>query len=276
VPARPGAGALAVCQDRLAEKDFCRRLGLATAPYAAVPDGAALAQAVAEIGVPSVLKAAREGYDGKGQVMLSAAGQAAEAWARIGARPAVLEGFVDLAMELSVIVARAPDGATVCYPPVENRHRNHVLAETRVPAAISPALAAEAEATARTLAEAIGLEGVLAVEMFLDRQGRLMVNEMAPRPHNSGHWTLDACATSQFEQLVRAVCGLPLGSVARTADAVMTNLLGDDAEAWPALLAEPGARLHLYGKADARPGRKMGHVTRLYPFGRLPDPPPAP
>lgn len=267
VPARPGPQVLAVCQDRLAEKEFARRLGLATAPYAAVPDGTALAGAVAEIGTPAVLKAAREGYDGKGQTMLSAAGEAAEAWQRIGARPAVLEGFIDLAMELSVIVARGPDGAMLCYPPVENRHRNHILAETLVPAEISPELAAEAGDMARRLAEAIGLEGLLAVEMFLDREGRLMVNEMAPRPHNSGHWSIDACATSQFEQLVRAVCGLPLGSVERLADAVMTNLLGDDIEAWPTLSAEPGARLHLYGKAEARAGRKMGHVTRLFPFG---------
>jgi 5-(carboxyamino)imidazole ribonucleotide synthase len=199
--------------------------------------------------------------------MLSAAGEAAEAWQRIGARPAVLEGFIDLAMELSVIVARGPDGAMLCYPPVENRHRNHILSETLVPAGISPGLAAEATEMARTLAGAIGLEGLLAVEMFLDRDGRLMVNEMAPRPHNSGHWSIDACATSQFEQLVRAVCGLPLGSVERLADAVMTNLLGDDIAAWPTLLSEPGARLHLYGKAEARAGRKMGHVTRLFPFG---------
>ena len=271
VPARPGPEVLAICQDRLAEKAFCRRLGLATAPYAPVRDEAGLAAAVAEIGVPAVLKAAREGYDGKGQAMITSPGEAVQAWQAIGAVPAVLEGFVDLAMELSVIVARAPGGAMICYPAVENRHRHHILAETLVPAGVAPALTAAAESMAGRLAEAIGLEGLLAVELFLTRDGRLLVNEMAPRPHNSGHWTLDACATSQFEQVVRAVCGLPLGSVDRLADAVMTNLLGDDAATWPALLAEPGARLHLYGKAAARPGRKMGHVTRLYPLGRRPD-----
>ena len=270
VPTRPGPAVLAVCQDRLAEKTFCRRLGLATAPFASVPDEAALAGALAEIGMPAVLTATREGYDGKGQAMISAGSEAAAAWPAIGAGPAVLEGFVDLAMELSVIVARSAAGAMLCYPPVENRHRNHILAETLVPPDIPPLLAEAAEAIACRLAEAIGLEGLLAVELFLTRDGRLLVNEMAPRPHNSGHWTIDACATSQFEQLVRAVCGLPLGAVDRMADAVMTNLLGSDINAWPALLAEPGVRLHLYGKADARPGRKMGHVTRLYPLGRRP------
>ena len=263
VPVRPGPRVLAVCQDRLAEKDFVSGLGIATAPYRSVPDPAALTAAVGAIAPPAVLKAARFGYDGKAQALIDGLDAAPEAWQRVGARTSILEGFIDFAGELSVIAARGLDGAVACYPPVANVHREHILWQTTAPADLPPETAAEAEAIARRLAEALDVVGLLAVEMFLTKDGRLLVNELAPRPHNSGHWTIDACATSQFEQFVRAICGLPLGATDRLTDAVMTNLLGDDVDRWPELLAEPGARLHLYGKVEARPGRKMGHVTRL-------------
>jgi len=263
---RPGPEALAVCQDRLREKDFVNRLGIGTAPYRAVPDLSALADAVAAIGTPSVLKSTREGYDGKAQALIRSPEEAEDAWRRIGKRPAILEGFVDFACEVSVIAARGADGTVACYPVVENRHRNHILAETIAPAKVDPALAAEADSIGRRLVEALDVVGLLAVEMFLTKDGRLLVNELAPRPHNSGHWTMDACPTSQFEQFVRAVCGLPLGPVAPWRPAVMTNLIGDDAAAWAEILAEPGAKLHLYGKTEARPGRKMGHVNRVRPL----------
>lgn len=262
---RPGAKALAVCQDRLAEKDFITAQGIGVAPYGAVPDEDSLEAAVMKIGLPAILKTTRDGYDGKAQARLDQMKDAGGAWEKIGGKPAVLEGFVDFAMEVSVIAARGADGSVACYPAVENRHRDHILSQTIAPAPITPALAAEAERIARTLAEALDVVGLLAVEMFVTLDGRVLVNELAPRPHNSGHWTMDACATDQFEQFVRAICGLPLGSVERVSDAVMTNLIGDDVLEVPAILAEPGARLHLYGKAEARPGRKMGHVNRLIP-----------
>ncbi|HKS88817.1 MAG TPA: ATP-grasp domain-containing protein, partial [Stellaceae bacterium] len=177
----------------------------------------------------------------------------------------ILESFVDFRCEISVIIARAGDGAMEAYPAVENRHVQHILHTTVAPARIGPELAAEAATVARHIAERLDLVGVLAVEMFVTRADAILVNELAPRPHNSGHWTIDACMTSQFEQLVRAICGLPLGSTERHSDAVMTNLIGPDVETWPAALAEPNARLHLYGKSRVRPGRKMGHITRLLP-----------
>jgi 5-(carboxyamino)imidazole ribonucleotide synthase len=175
----------------------------------------------------------------------------------------VLEGVVDFALELSVIVARNPAGETLAFPAVENRHRDGILERTLVPGRVPAAAAETAQAIARRMAEALDLEGLLAIEMFLTRAGELLVNELAPRPHNSGHWTLDACVTSQFEQLIRAVAGLPLGATTRLADAEMQNLLGCEAARWAEILAEPEAKLHLYGKAEARPGRKMGHVTRI-------------
>ena len=265
VPVRPGPDALSVCQDRLREKDFISGRGIAVAPYRPVPGSDALADALVEIGGPGVLKSTRMGYDGKAQAMIRGPDDIAAARDRIGEQPAILEGYVAFDFELSVIAARGLDGTVACYVPVENRHHDHILAETIVPAALPEAEARAAEDIARDLVEALDVVGLLAVEMFHAADGRLLVNELAPRPHNSGHWTLDACATSQFEQLVRAICGLPLGPVDRHADAVMTNLIGSDVDAWPELLAEPGARLHLYGKAEARPGRKMGHVTRLSP-----------
>jgi len=266
VPVHPGPGVLAIAQDRLLEKDFVNRLGIATAPWRPARCPGQAGAAVQEIGTPCIMKSARMGYDGKGQVKLTEDIAPVNAWKSIGGVDAIVEGFVDFALEVSVIVACGQDGAMAAYPAVENRHANHILDETIVPAAISVETAAEAERIACRIADALRFVGILAVEMFVTRDGTVLVNELAPRPHNSGHWTMDACATSQFEQLVRAVCGLPLGSVERTADAVMKNLIGDEVDSWPALLAEPGARLHLYGKAEARPGRKMGHVTRLKPL----------
>jgi 5-(carboxyamino)imidazole ribonucleotide synthase len=268
----PGPNVLSVAQDRIAEKSFVNRLGIATAPWRAANGADEVARAVAEIGPRCVLKSTRLGYDGKGQARLEAGSDPAAAWSAIGGgKPGIegiVEGFVTFACEVSVIVARGADGAMVAYPAVENRHKDGILDVTIAPASpdkVSAATAAEADRIARRIAEALDLVGVLAVEMFVTADGGVLVNEMAPRPHNSGHWTMDACATCQFEQLVRAVCGLPLGSVERVADAEMTNLIGDDVLRWRELLAEPGARLHLYGKAEARPGRKMGHVNRLFP-----------
>ncbi|KAA0581304.1 5-(carboxyamino)imidazole ribonucleotide synthase [Azospirillum sp. B21] len=268
----PGPNVLSVAQDRIAEKSFVNRLGIATAPWRAANGADGVAHAVTEIGPRCVLKSTRLGYDGKGQARLEAGSDPAAAWSAIGGgKPGVegiVEGFVTFACEVSVIVARGADGAMVAYPAVENRHKDGILDVTIAPATpdkVSAATAAEADRIARRIAEALDLVGVLAVEMFVTADGGVLVNEIAPRPHNSGHWTMDACATCQFEQLVRAVCGLPLGSVERVADAEMTNLIGDDVLRWPELLAEPGARLHLYGKAEARPGRKMGHVNRLFP-----------
>ena len=269
-PTRPGADALAIAQDRIAEKTFINKQGIATAPWRAVNDSGSLATAAREIGLPAVFKTARLGYDGKGQVRIAPDDDLAAAWRATGAADrGILEAFVNLKREISVIVARGIDGDTAAYPAVENVHTRHILDTTTAPAGISPALAKTAGATAAKLADALAIVGLLAVEMFVARDGRLLVNEVAPRPHNSGHWTLDACPVSQFEQLVRAVMGLPLGSVERHSDAIMTNLIGAKVREWPKLAAEPGACLHLYGKAEVREGRKMGHVTRLYPKGSL-------
>jgi 5-(carboxyamino)imidazole ribonucleotide synthase len=271
VPVRPGAGVLAVCQERVAEKRFVAGLEIGVTPFAAVADEHELPDAVAATGLPGVLKTTRLGYDGKGQTTLREADDAEAALRRIGGGPAILEAMVDFAFEFSVVTARGLDGSLASFDPVENRHANHVLAETLAPAGLTDAQRAEAICIAERVAVALDLVGVLGVEMFLTRDGRILVNELAPRPHNSGHWTMDACACCQFEQLVRAVCGLPLGAPTRHHDAIMTNLLGDDVSAWPTILAEPGARLHLYGKAAARAGRKMGHVNRLFPIGRRPE-----
>ena len=239
-----------------------RRWAARSPAYARVESAADLAARRDRLG-PGVLKTTRLGYDGKGQLRVDAATDPAAAVAQLGQPVLIHEAWVDFALELSVITARNPQGEVASYVPVENRHRHHILDVTVAPAAIPAEVAAEAVAMAERIAAALELEGLLAVEMFLTRDGRLLVNELAPRPHNSGHWTIDACAVSQFEQQVRAVCGLPLGDPARFADAEMTNLIGDEVDRWPELLAEPGARLHLYGKREARPGRKMGHVTRL-------------
>ena len=264
-PMRPAPRVLHLAQDRLREKDYLAGIQVATTRYMEVTRSEGLERAVRAVGRPCVLKSARFGYDGKDQIRIEAETDLAAAWARTGGAIAILEAFVDFTHEISVIVARGVDGHCLVYPPVENQHRQHILDTTIAPARVAPAVAMKAEAIARHVAEALGLVGLLAVEMFVTAAGEVLVNELAPRPHNSGHWTLDACVTSQFEQFVRAVCGLPLGSTERHSDAVMKNLLGDEAAAWREILAEPTAKLHLYGKAEARPGRKMGHVTRLYP-----------
>ena len=264
-PVYPGAEILEIAQDRVREKDFLRGIGVATAPSAEVGDLAGLESADGEIGRPAVLKCARLGYDGKGQASIGPDTDLAEAFDSIGAVRAILEGWVDFICEVSVIVARGADGAISSYPAVENLHVQHILDTTIVPARLAESVAGRAEGIARHIATELGLVGVLAVEMFVTQDGEVLVNELAPRPHNSGHWTIDACPTSQFEQLVRVICGLPLGPTERHSDAVMKNLIGADVDAWPEFLADPGARLHLYGKAETRPGRKMGHVTRLSP-----------
>jgi 5-(carboxyamino)imidazole ribonucleotide synthase len=264
-PVRPGPNALRIAQDRLREKNFLRSIDVATAEFREVTSAAALQRAMRDIGPDAVLKTVRGGYDGKGQVAIRAGSDLAAAWRQMGAEIGIIESFVDFSCEISVIVARGASGQTATYVPVENQHAHHILDTTIAPARIAPDLAMRAEAIARHIAEKLDLVGLLAVEMFVTSEGAVVVNELAPRPHNSGHWTIDACITSQFEQLVRAICGLPLGSPERHSDAVMKNLIGDDVGTWRELLTEPAAKLHLYGKAKAMPGRKMGHVTRLLP-----------
>ncbi len=271
-PVRPSPFVLRTSQDRVAEKSFLRDAGVPTAPWRAVDSLGALREAVGSLGLPAVLKTTRGGYDGKGQVVLRDAGDAVSAWEMLTHRPLVLEGFVDYSCEISVIVARGTDGGGSIFDAVENRHRNGILDLTLAPARIASATAAQAARVAWRIADRLDLVGVLAVEMFVDRAGRVLVNEIAPRPHNSGHWTIEACPASQFDLHVRAVAGLPLPPGLRHADAVMKNLVGPEEMAlWPEIVATPGLIPHLYGKAEARPGRKMGHVTRVFPHGALPD-----
>lgn len=270
VPVRPGAHILETGQDRLREKAFFNGIGIATAPWRAVHSLTDLETAVADLGRPSVLKTARMGYDGKGQVKIEAATDLAEAWASLKTDAAVLEGFIDFEREISVIVARGMDGHVAPYDPVENIHVHHILDTTIAPAPITGPRGRktleDAVAVARKAAEALELVGILAVEMFVGRDGHVLVNEMAPRPHNSGHWTMDACLTGQFEQLVRAVTGLPLGSPRRRCDCRMKNLIGADIELWRTAVTDPTAHVHLYGKAETRAGRKMGHINYLLPL----------
>ena len=266
VPVRPGPRALEVAQHRLSEKRFAEANGVAVAPFMAVSSVAELVDALGRIGRPAVLKTCRFGYDGKGQTRIDAATDPSAAYAAIGGGEAILEAFVPFEREVSVIVARGLDGSVVPYPVVENRHVDHILDTTIAPAAITPEVAAAATGAAVRLTEALEVVGLLAVELFVTADGAVLMNEIAPRPHNSGHWTMDGCVTSQFEQLVRAVTGLPLGSVAVTSPVIMKNLIGDAVHDWPAIAAEPFAKLHLYGKAESRPGRKMGHVNRLRRF----------
>ncbi|MDE0409783.1 MAG: 5-(carboxyamino)imidazole ribonucleotide synthase [Alphaproteobacteria bacterium] len=274
VPVRPDARSLRVAQNRIAEKEFVRGLGLETTPYAAIEVGADNAAADARIGRPAVLKTQTLGYDGKGQVVLTQGDDLLVAWRdTLGGRPAILEAFAPIEREVSAIVTRTQDGRVACFDPVENRHVNGILDVTLAPADIAPALAQAARDGAERIAQALDHVGVLCVELFVTEDGRLLVNEIAPRVHNSGHWTIEGCETSQFAQHVRAVCGLPLGSTARRANACMKNLIGADVERWPVLAADPAAHLHLYGKADARIGRKMGHVTWLSPLGTPPSEP---
>lgn len=262
-PLRPSANILAISQHRGREKAFAVKHGVPVAPYRLVTTRDALDKAVAEIGLPAVLKTCRFGYDGKGQAMLRSLDDLDAAWASLATNDAIVEGFIAFEKEVSVIVARSQDGDISAYPVVENRHENHILDTTTAPANVSSETAAAAERIAITLAGALDLVGLLAVEMFVLPDGGLLMNEIAPRPHNSGHWTQDGAETSQFEQFTRAVTGLPLGSPALSRPTVMRNLIGDAVEQWPDILAEPGARLHLYGKLESRPGRKMGHVNRI-------------
>ncbi len=270
-PVHPSAEVLAISQDRLAEKAFLNSIGVPTAPYAAVESEADLAAAIATLGLPAVLKTTRLGYDGKGQAMLRTQHDAAAAFAALAPKPLVLEGFINFACEISVIVARSADGSIASFDPVENRHKHHILDLTLAPAPLPLEILAEATRLGRLIAEKLNLTGLLAVEMFVTATGTLLVNEIAPRPHNSGHWTLDACPASQFEMHIRAVAGLPLPPASRHSDAVMKNLIGpDDMADWPAIVATPGLIPHHYGKTVARPGRKMGHINRLFPKGSLP------
>lgn len=269
-PLLPGLKALETSQDRLAEKTFVASLGVGTAPFAAVSSAAELEAALAQIGRPAILKTRRFGYDGKGQTRIDAGDSAGAAFDAIGRQPAILEGFVPFAKEVSVVCARGADGGFVAFDVCENVHRNHILDVTTVPASIAPRTAAKAVEAARRIAQALDYVGVLTVEMFVLADGEtLLVNETAPRVHNSGHWTIEGARTSQFQQHVRAICGWPLGDAGRYGRATMTNLIGDDIDAWREILAEPGACLHLYGKAEARKGRKMGHVTRIFPENGL-------
>ncbi len=270
-PVRPGAKILAVSQDRTLEKQFLNDAGIATAPWARVETLAELETAVETLGLPAVLKTTRLGYDGKGQAMLRAPEDLAPAFEQLSPKPLVLEGFVDFGMEISVMVARGLDGQVVTFDAVENRHKHHILDLTIAPAPLGPDLLEEARSIARVVAERLELVGLLGVEMFVTARGELVVNEIAPRPHNSGHWTMDACPCGQFEMHIRAVAGLPLPPALRHSDAVMKNLIGpDDMALWPRILATPGLIPHHYGKVEARPGRKMGHFNRLFPKGALP------
>ncbi len=260
----PDPRALETAQDRLREKHFVRDLGGRTAPFAAVSSADDMAAAVDGIGVPGILKTNRFGYDGKGQARVRSADEADAAWRGMKGAPCVYEGFVDFEAEFSVLIARGEDGASVIYPVPHNEHRDGILAHSTVPAGpIIEAQVKEASKLARKVANALDYVGLLTLEFFASADGPVF-NEMAPRVHNSGHWTIEGARSSQFENHIRAVCGLPLGDVALTAErVVMDNLLGTDIDSWREVLADPKAHLHVYGKGDARPGRKMGHVTRL-------------
>lgn len=264
-PVFPSPAVLATSQHRVAEKTAVRKLGIGTAPFAAVHSLDALQAAAQAIGLPAVLKTCRMGYDGKGQVMLREGDDLAAAWASLKTDDAILEGFVSFRMEISVIVARNEAGQVESYVPVQNVHKHHILDTTIVPAPISDELLRKAEDIARTIATGLELVGLMAVEMFVTDTDELLVNETAPRPHNSGHWTIDAAATSQFTQTIRAICGLKLGSPDRLCNAIMLNLIGSEVESWKEHSDNPLAKIHLYGKAEARPGRKMGHITILEP-----------
>ncbi|HEY0112550.1 MAG TPA: 5-(carboxyamino)imidazole ribonucleotide synthase [Allosphingosinicella sp.] len=263
-PLHPPALALAIAQDRLAEKRFVEKHGGWPARFRAVETREELNAALAEIGMPAVLKSRRFGYDGKGQGRIKAAADVCPAWDAVAGAPSVLEAFVAFEAEFSILLCRNGSGETVIWPVPRNTHANGVLASSVVPAGSELAPQIEgAEALARRVAEELDYIGVLAMEFFATPDGPLF-NEMAPRVHNSGHWTIEGAITSQFENHIRAICGLPLGSTALAAPGVeMLNLIGDEVERWPQLLAEPATHLHLYGKGEPRPGRKMGHVTRL-------------
>lgn len=263
-PTHPNARALAAAQDRLAEKTFLRSLGLHTAPFAAVTSEDEARAAFAQIGTPAILKTSRLGYDGKGQRDIASADECVDAFKNFKGAACVLEGFVAFDFEASVIAARGAGGAFAAYDLPENHHENHILRRSTVPGRLTTKQGDAAKTIARRIADALDYIGVLAVELFVCGDEILLVNEIAPRVHNSGHWTLEACAVSQFEQHIRAVAGWPLGNPQRHSDAVMQNILGEEAADWQGLAKRDGA-LHLYGKNDIRPGRKMGHFTKVSP-----------
>lgn len=266
-PVRPAARVLRIVQDRLEQRRFLEAQGIPQVRYAPVSDATGLQAAAETVGFPAVLKTRRFGYDGKGQAKIDGPHDCAEAWAALRGAPAVIESFVDFEREVSVLLARDLEGNIRFYPIAENTHKRHILHMSRVPARIPAALGSRAEELGARIASALGHVGMMAVELFVTRDGGLLVNEIAPRTHNSGHYTFGACTTSQFEQHVRAICGLPLGDPALLCPAVMLNLLGDlwlcGSPEWGKVLAHPTARLHLYGKRRASPGRKMGHVLIL-------------
>ena len=263
-PLHPNRRALAISQDRLAEKAFLNGIGLVTAPFAPVASAEDLTAALTRIGCPSILKTTRLGYDGKGQARIRSLADAPAAFAAMQGVPAVLEGFIPFTHEVSVIAARAIDGSVACYDPGENVHRDGILHSTTVPARLTPGQRSDAILAAARILNALDYVGVLGVELFVTPEG-LIVNEIAPRVHNSGHWTQNGCAVDQFEQHIRAITGWPLGDGGRHSDVVMENLIGDDIARIPQIARERNAALHLYGKAEARPGRKMGHVNRIAP-----------
>ena len=265
-PVAPGPLALAVAQDRVDEKAYLNACGAPTVAFAAIACPDDILAALDQLGAPALLKTRREGYDGKGQTWVESHADAEAAWIRIGAVPAILEARADYVRELSVIAARGRDGEVSTYPPGENHHENGVLRRTCAPADISKDARIQIETIAARILTSLDYVGVMGVELFELKDGRLLVNEIAPRVHNSGHWTLDGCEVDQFEQHIRAVAGWPLGPTAPVAHVEMENLLGSDADAWPAFAAEAEARVWLYGKGDARPGRKMGHINRVRPL----------
>jgi len=264
---RPNGHALFIAQHRLREKSFVAERGLPVTPFAPVRSAEDLASALGAVGTPAILKTAAFGYDGKGQVAIRQAGDALGAWESLGRQESILEAFIDLEREISVIGARGVDGSWSHFGPIDNAHRHHILDVSVAPSTVAAPIGARAVEVTRAVMEALDFVGLLCVEFFVANDGRLLVNELAPRPHNSGHLTFDACRTSQFEQQLRAVCGLPLGSPELLQPAAMANLLGDlwanGEPRWAAALRIPEVKLHLYGKTSARPGRKMGHITAL-------------
>lgn len=262
-PVHPSPDLLRISQNRLREKNFVNAHEIPTADYHRVTSEEELNRAIGKIGLPAILKTTEFGYDGKGQHRIEQQEKALDAWDELDRVECVLEAVVPFKIEISVIVARGKNGQQASFTPVQNIHKNHILDITKAPANLPPEVMKQAQNHALRLAEAAGLVGILAVEMFVTHDNEIKVNELAPRPHNSGHWTMDACVTGQFEQQIRAICGLPLGSTERLCDAEMHNLIGDDIDQWEEHLKTPHAKLHLYGKAEARKGRKMGHVTFL-------------
>ena len=260
-PIHPGRQALATSQDRLTEKTFLQGLGLQTAPFADVPDATALGAAMESIGAPAILKTRRMGYDGKGQARIMVAADAMTAFADMQGAPAIMEGFVDFSHEVSIIGARGQDGSVACYDPGENVHQDGILRTTKVPANLTASQRTDAVLIAARILNALDYVGVMGVELFVTAKG-LIVNEIAPRVHNSGHWTQNGCNICQFEQHIRAIAGWPLGDGSRHADVTMENLIGDDMNKL-AEYAKTDAAIHLYGKSDIKPGRKMGHVNRI-------------